>query len=239
MPEPQWFGTETLVEQAGSPQWDFGDTITATQVFKGPHALCLSSAPLKGTAGSGDFAGLLVSKATVVREKGGIGLLTITYEGWLISEGEGGQVPSDEVEIELIQQELAIEKHPKFSLIDTDGIRAAHAYVDAKEDKEITQFDWLFQYEDTTELVRRLQRGQDHYVMYVPVYVWTSYYITEPFVDPGGYPEDPFGPATAPLGFEWLRAGDTLSFTGAFWKLTRRWIAGLEVDGYIYPPSPP
>jgi hypothetical protein len=235
-----WIGSQLLIEQPTSPMWRFADPTTATVIYKGPFSLCLSSAPLKGAYGSGDYAGLIVSESTVTRDRGGIGTLTIVYEG--LRAGDT-QVPADEPEVNLVRHDFALERHPLFIGLTPELLQAARGYVDAKSDLEVQEFSWVLVEENSSaELLQKIltymdkyERGMEKFALWVPEYKLTTYWITEPYQETGGYPEDPPGTPTAPLGWEWLRAGDSLSWNGTHWKLTSSWIAAPLWDPEIYP----
>lgn len=232
-----------LWEQADSPQWEFGDKVQATVRYRGTYALCLSTAPRKGALGTGPYSGGAVTSAKVKREKGGLAELVIIYEGNLMVGGGGStQVPADEPDVDLEKVEFALEKHPRYELAfaDDEECAAARKYVESTNDDDRNAFQWILDQGDPliVEFVSKLQRGQTHFAVWVPVYTWTLYYLDEPTLDPGSYPEDPFGPITAPLGWEWLRRGDKLTWNGSYWKLTRSWQGAVTVDGDIYPIEP-
>jgi len=239
-----WRGSSVLEEQATSPEWERGDTVKATTIHKGPHALCLSSMPSKGALGGGSYAGLRVASSKVGKEKGGIGTLTVTYEGVLATDTD---VPADEADVELTQQEFPLARHPRYAGLYDYDLEAAEKYVEAKTDSEKAEFSWVLTVDVPSpeygallaEYIDKLQKGRTHWVVFVPVYTSTSHYLVEPTVDPGGFPEDPYGTLTAPLGFVWLRQGDKLSGGGdGYYKLTRTWLAAYEWDEDLYPPEP-
>lgn len=236
MPTLQTFGDDAqLYEQPDSPVWQFGERVTATQTFRGTYDLCLASAPARGALGTGDFTGGVVAAATVARERGGLGVLTIVYEGTTLGAWPGGAtVPADECEIEDNQQEFAIQKAPIFSELSFDDLKAIQAFVDG-DDVTADVLEWIFDDELAQALVTKLQRGQTHFVLFPPVYSWTTHWLSEPAWDSGGYVEDPYGPVTPAMDVIWLRMGDKLSFNGSYWRLTRRWLGAYEWDEDIYP----
>jgi hypothetical protein len=234
----QWIGSEALVEQPNSPAWDFGDAITATVTYKGPFSVCLANAPRKGALGLGDYAGLVVTSAKVTKEKGGIGVLVIVYGGLPVGET---QVPSDLVSVQQRETNLRLALHPRYANLSISDRAACETFAQSwnkGDDWEWEEFAWVLDDPQLTEYSELLARGVEAFMFRSPVYEWATHYIDEPWQDSGLYPEDPWGPVTAPLGFEWLRMPDQLEWTGTFWKLTRRWIAALQVAPELYPIAP-
>lgn len=244
---PQWFGTGALIEQEGSPLWQTGEKTTVTETYRGDWDLARASLPPRGVLGVGQLAGLRVAGGSVVREKGGIGLLTIQYEGLL--DGEETQVPPDEPELEYSQQEFAIENHAKFAVLTDDTIALCHDCANAKTGQERADLEARLQegIEDLTlggfpdqaaaveALFTRLNRGETHYSLNMPLVKFSSYYTSEPETDGGGYFEVPSAPITIPSGWTWMRLPDSKGYNQAFWKLTRSWQALKSPDTYIYP----
>lgn len=228
-----------LVEQSNSPQWEFAEKISATQIFRGSLSLCRSSAPRKGALGTGDYAGLTVESSTVLPDKGGLATLTIRYEG-AGTDTDESQLPPDEFSIDNQPQEFALEKHPRYSGLSQTTFEAIRQYptiTDVTVASELWQKS-IAPYDRAIELSEKLLRGQTHFTLWVPVYNWTAYYITEPSAESGGFGEDPFGPLAVPLGWEWLRKGDLVGFNGTYYTLTRSWQAAIEIDADVYPVGP-
>jgi len=78
-------GPLTLENAVLVPQWSGADTqladrITTTDVYRGLLQLCLNSTMLRGTYGSGERLGWVVTSSTVTRERKGIAILTIKWE---------------------------------------------------------------------------------------------------------------------------------------------------------------
>lgn len=55
-------------------------TATLVRTYRGPYALCRNSVFPRGTLGSGQMAGWVISKSEVRHKRGDIGLLTVTWE---------------------------------------------------------------------------------------------------------------------------------------------------------------
>lgn len=233
-----WAGTGVLIEQAGSPSWEFAEVARCTQIFRGDYGLALGSAPRRGYLGTGALAGLKVEGSTVVFEKGGIGLLTITYTGVL--EGDD-QVPADEFEDGYDPQEFPIESHPYFAVLDDDTIRACKNYAEATDAEAKREAAWVIVEEDVdpqfqvrSDLAVRLNRGKTNFRYNLPVFTWTSYWTERPPLDPGQYLDTPTF-ADPPTAFDYVRLPDRRRYTNGFWALTRSWQAVINFDTTLYP----
>lgn len=243
----QWKGSTALTRQANAPMWKFGDTITATDIYEGPIATVLAGAPRKGAIGTGEFAGLLVDEATVEPRKGQIGRLTIVYRGILADET---QVPPNEPDLQMVEEDFDLARHPRYADLPRATIEAVEAWLALKGSDSAADYFWLIDDASepdgsgtgsaarTIEYMEKRERGVEKFRIFVPRILEVSYYIEEPTCDPGGYPEEPVASVTAPLGWDWLRLGDQLSWTGTYWKLTQAWQGAPDWDPQIYPVEP-
>lgn len=237
-PAPIWRGSLELQEQLNSPAWEFSDRVSVARTFKGPKAACIAARPPNGAFGFGDYIGLRVVHATVGPvDKGGIWGMSFRMEG--LPPGE--PLPPDEGGTEMTQLEFALEKHPRYAALDLDTKEAVRQAVHASSEKDRLEAESSFLAGSDAdavlgnELYGKLLVGEDHFVMYVPVYKWSVASYLPPAMDKGGYPQVPFGPFPFPSGVDWLRAGDTSQYSGHYWKLTRTWIAAKQWDPQIYP----
>lgn len=232
-------GTGVLIEQPGSPRWTFGESTKATQVFRGQYALARVSAPPRGSLGLGDFNGMKVSESSVEIERGGIGVLTVTYEGVpQDDDDEEFNLPPDEVDIDFAQQEIDARKLPRYAALTAEDLWAIDAWLNSADFNTQEFLDWMDSGENAAliaELRENLARGETHKLIWPPIVRWTSYSINEPVADGGGYIGDPFAPISFPPGYQWLRYGDQKSFTGSYWKLTRTWQAAESWSTDYYP----
>jgi hypothetical protein len=235
--EVQWHGTGVLQEQPNSPRWSYAETVQATQIFRGLYELARASALRKGTLGLGQFVGMRVASSTVEHERGGVGTLTIVWEGLAVSENENEgdvQMPPDEIDVSYEQQELDIRKHPYFAALTSSDLAGAKAYVEAGDPVTLAELQSLGGDSLVNDLILRLQRGQENYVVYAPVIRHTSFFLNPPALDGGGYVDFPSIPGGAPSGWQYLRAGDSMSWNGSFYKLTRSWQAAPSWDNLLY-----
>ena len=235
-----WKGSPVLLEASNSPRWSFGERITCTRIFRGPWALALSSAPMRGALGTGDMAGMQVSESMVEREKPGQGVLTIKYE----THGQptqGAQLPADEIRCELSQQEVDLRKHSRYEVLTAENFTDLKTLLET--DKDSSQyglaFDRLYEDENSSlaeELLQKLQRGQTHYVVYTATIRVTKHYWTPPGgLSVGGYRESPPSDIISPPAGDYLRAADSLVYNGSTWQLDQQWVGGPDLDSDIYP----
>ena len=243
MPSSIWRGSLLLIEQPTSPQWVFSDKVTVTRTWKGPYALALSSAALKGTAAVVSGNNMRVVQSTVSKERGGIGTLVISYD----NDGQpsqGAQLPLDEVTISVEKQERSLKSHPRY-----DGVtEAMKGQIDDLVSIKTTDSSYASMRAAVAavplgnELYLKLRSGQVSYVFYTPTFKNTLHYWTPPGgLTVGGFRTNP--PAsTVPLptgsalgALSWLREGDSVAYNGSTWQVTQAWLAGPDLDTDIYP----
>jgi len=240
MQSPQFIGQSGLLEMSDSPRWSFSKDKGAvlTRAFRGPYATALASRPPIGAFGLGTYAGLRVTDVQVTSEKPGIGQLTWTMEGALLTNGLP-ELPPETASVDPVKQEFRMEKHPLYSDITLDTLSAINSALSAT--KEEDRADYLLRIYEAADtdiavpLYEKMAHGETHFVLYMPVYKWTFYSLTTPTLDEGGYLQDPYGPIPIPPGFDWLREADAFEWTGSFWKVTRTWQALINPDPDIYP----
>ena len=75
-----WKGQSSLIRQWSGADLTLADRVMASGVYRGPLALCVASTLRRGTYGTGDRLGWVVTRSTVNAERKGIGLLTIAWE---------------------------------------------------------------------------------------------------------------------------------------------------------------
>ncbi len=241
MPAPLWKGTFALIEQSNSPRWRFSrDEVTLVREFRGPYSVCLASAPGYGAIAGG---GMKVLESTAVHERGGIGVLTISYG----PDGEAVQnvaLPPDTESLERSQVEYAIEKHPLFVPLGNQILTDIRTIVERSSDDDLFKSAALRLLQLTGQtkqladkLARKLIQGILFFVEYPPVYQRVSYSWTEPQnLSGGGRIETPVTVGlTLPSGFSYLRAADNTSFNGTFWETRRLWNGSRYVDADLYP----
>lgn len=240
MPTPLWRGSTALTEAPDSPQWSFGDQIKLIRKFSGPHATCLSSAPLKGAIGAGPAVGMQVAQSVVSRSRGGIGVLSIEYETAIGTIPEqGATLPYDEAELSGDEVEEQLKDHPNYSDLTVSQHANINTVLNTPWDSAENQAAYIAIAADAValQLLAKLQRGFTHYAVASPVYQLTLYFWDRPGnLSAGGFRQDPPNtPILPPGGLDWLRKPDRLSHNGTHWVLVRRWQGYVTLDADIYP----
>lgn len=234
-----WKGTTALVEQPSSPQWQFGERVTCRRIYRGPYALCLSSAPLRGWLGTGEAFGLRVAQSSVQKvERGGIGELVIDYETNGQPE-QGGTLPPDEFTVKSADQEVALRKHPNY--VDAISDEVYHEIRVALETTDPTKYEdaivAIAVNPPADELYAKLQRDFTHYKGQSAILSVKSFYWDVPAgLTAGGFRQTPpFASIFFPAGLEWLRDADDYTWNGTHWEVDRKWLGAEELDHDIYP----
>lgn len=229
---PIWKGSVGPTEQLGSPAWDFQDRVTVTRRFRGTYAAVSAARPPNGAFGLGIYLGLRVTKSTLAPvDRGGIWEMAFTMEGLPPTE----PLPPDDAGITYTQQEFALEKHPRYSSLSDATREKVKSYLNAADPDQRGKIYDSIPVGLAQELAGKLLAGQTHFTLYPPVYRWVMHSYLPPADDAGGYIQNPFGPIGFPSGYEWLRQGDDLQWTGNFWQLTRSWQSAYDWDADIYP----
>lgn len=244
MPTPIWRGASALVDQPGSPEWTFSENVSMTRTLRGPYALCLASAPGRGAIGTGIAAGLRVTESKVIRERGAIGLLTISFGVIPGVPFENIPLPADTEELTQAQQEFAVEYHPLFAGLGNRIFQNIRTLVETAPTSDAAEeaFTELSQLTGETKataenLYRKLQKGITHFALFPPVYTRTSYSWQPPaVVNGGGIIETPFPfQITLPTGYQWLRKGDSVNWNGTHFVTTATWQGGKFFEQDLYP----
>lgn len=223
----------SLVEDPASPILGFSDKITRTRIYRGKYADCVAAAKYQGTAGTGDDAGYVVTKSTVLKERGEAGRLTIEWEASEI--GGTTPLPPDEVAVAPGNSSPRIELHSFFASLANNTVEvsgetyaefaaarnAAAASTAAERKKWFDPLSALGQ-----SLVAKMERGNETFYLASLRYSWVTHYWTAPVIFRGGYLEDPGGPLSGYFvsDLSWLREGDDLQFANGIWRLTRTWL---------------
>lgn len=237
MPSPLWIGDNVLIEQPGSPEWTFEERVTLRRVWRGPHALSLSSAPLKGSLGTGMAAGMVVSKSRVQRERGAVGVLTVEYAN-SGTPTQGATLPPSEASVDTQQLDTALRFHPRYSSLSDDLKEKIKTLVEtADTSTQSTALAAVNANSLAKELYTKLRDGRTHYALWNPVYKLRVYSWIPPVgATVGGFRQAPPGvPITAPAGYEWIRQGDQVAFNGSQWVVESSWLAAPKWDADLYP----
>ena len=243
MGTPIWKGASTLLDAPNSPEYTFGESVAIVRTLSGPHALCLSSAPMRGAIGTGLFAGYRVVESKVSRGPGAVGTLIIRFE----TNGQptqGAQLPPDETSMVLEKIERPLAKHSIYDSLSDDIVSEVNTMLSTSRTDEAHKAARKAIDESSVaiktlalKLFSKMRRGFTHYPLYVPVFSVTLHYWGPPTgLHAGGVLQSPpTNILTLPAGLDWLREGDSTSYNGTHWQLTRRWIGAPDLDSEIYP----
>jgi hypothetical protein len=228
----------TLLEQPDSPQWVYGDKIRCVKKYRGLHSLCLSSAPYKGTAGSGALAGMVVAQSTVNRLPKQVGELVIEYVG---AGGQTGQqLNPDTFGLMPTEVNPRLENHPLFEDLTDAEREIVRSWVDSStagtRAAEKAKLTGQPNEAIALQLGAKLLRGQDSYYLAGWTYTWSTYWWSMPTFDEGGYIATPGGPLAGLLGsgLAWLRLADEHDFDGSQHRLTSAWRGVDFIDTDLY-----
>jgi hypothetical protein len=177
------------------------------------------------------------------RGAAGLFVLTIRYDA--AGDGnpiQGTQLPEDEISIELEKVEQSLRKLNRYVWDGSAGVSdTLHADIKTLLETDIDGDAWTSAYGRVSvnplaeELWTKLERGQTHYVLYVPVVRIVEHYWLPPSgLSAGGYIESPPNDTVTPPPGEYLREGDQLTFNGSTWQLTKKWIGAPEWDTDVY-----
>lgn len=249
-------GATDLQEIPESPVWSFtrekGASLTRTfraATFK----VAMDNRPPLNAFGVGPYAGMRIVDVQVKQLKGGMGELSWTMQGALLGpNGQLPELPPDEVSTEPTKEEFRLEIHPRYKGKLSDAFARSIDQALTSDDEKIRSdayqkilsygTDFTTGQNTALEIYEKKLLGQTHFALYMSAYKWTLFSLTTPVIDPGGYPQAPYGPVPAPiiptLGTQagmWLREADRVDWNGSYWKITRSWLAGINIDVNLYP----
>lgn len=252
MSTPQWLGLlQAFIEQPDSFQYNRGEKSTLTRIFRGRFDELLAGMPWRGQWGSAGAEGYTVVDASVTRERGGIGKLTINYE--ILGDDNITPLPPDEVSCDLEKIERALREHPRYAPLTEDHKTAITTLLSTAEDNPSHPAAEKAIFGGGTnpvgipvplaiELYKKEKNLFTHFAMYPPNVKRVRYYWSLPAnLSAGGYRENlpPLGftPPTTILGqpIEWIREGDRFSYNGTHYIVTSSWLGGIALDRDIYP----
>jgi hypothetical protein len=276
MATPKTVGSGTgiasgLQEMPDGVTWSCTHTrIECVVTYQGTYANCKAAALtggslVPGTAGSGDYSGLVVEKAAPRKTKGARGLLTVTYKAESTGSGEES---APKYEVEWAQLEKSIETHPRYTEGKTllgetisegySGLSLAafafvRAYFESDEARRKVMYEPLGLPDDEVdtsfafgmvpyiqELIDKKLMGQDSYLLFAPVVRETIDIAGIPTTEGAGTVEAPPGAASAPSGYEYLLTADRRESEGpdGRWRRIREWTGSYVWDADIYPDTP-
>ena len=231
-----WKGQSSLIRQWSGADLTLADRVMASDVYRGPLALCVASTLRRGTYGTGDRLGWVVTRSTVNAERKGIGLLTIAWEvggPWASPEF----LPLPDFRSEVVELYPKVERNkalrgPTFASNPNDKItnnvialcyQAVHGVppkntqarnmletladrTDDPPDGTTWADQWLF----ASTLLGWLDHGHETYYQAGLKYSYIWHSFSWPALSMGGMIE-PFpngGPMMGDAAFSWLRLAD-------------------------------
>lgn len=236
MPLPIWKGFSGLIIQPESGKLSLSDRATFTDVYKGPAATCEGGVLRRGTFGSGDRAGWVVTSSISENEKGGIGKLTINWEAGGAS-ASAGLLPLSEFDSQVVELYPKIERNAFFAGITRDTISAAYAAVlGATKAQRDAAYAYVSGLSDPTQqnlglkLISKLQMGEESWYLAGMRYMYIWYSFTAPALNMGGYVDSPaFATTFGIASYDWLRLADFVQaagVNGSAFKVTSTWLGG-------------
>ena len=242
---PIWKGYSAgnLIETVGSGTIHCAERVTYKQQFAGRKADAIAFALAHPRASqwwllvNGAYGLFYVEESNCETEKGGKGIVTVTYT-YL------GIVPPDEFALTPFEINPAIQKNLFFAGLTDDDVKAARQAFDSATSQGQTSITNAISTRDNAglilELVNKWLRGEETYYLAGFTFAHTLFFSAAPIGDKGGYiqqPYGPFSPYVAQSGIQWLRLADEVTWSNGLWKLTRQWKGGPEGqwDTDLYP----
>ncbi len=242
-----WKGPTQLVEQPNSGELVLADRTTLVDTYKAPYSVCVTNALRRGTFGTGVRLGWVVTSSKVSRERKGIGTLTINWEVGG-SAANPTLLPLDEFEVQPMELNPKIERHPRFvgpaypgdpdDKISPSTLSLCYAAINGatrearmKANLQVNTLNDPSQKAWGIHLLFFLNRGTETYYMAGLKYIWTWYAFALPTLTAGGVIQAPLGPmygAFSP-GMSWLRLCDQIGsagVNGSVLKITSTWLGG-------------
>jgi hypothetical protein len=237
MPSPIWKGTTALLFQPDSGRLSMADRVTFTDVYKGPDSVCRAGLLRRGTYGSGERDGWVVTSSVVEPDKGTVSKLTINWEA-------GGPsassifLPLSEFDSQVVELYPKIERAGFFADITRDTLSAAYSAVlgatKAQRDAAWSYLNGLDDPQKTLglKLVQKLQNGEESWYVAGMRYMFIYYSFSLPTLSLGGFIETPSIAASVGLGsMSWLRLADffqSAGVNGSAYRVTQTWLGGPE-----------
>ena len=240
MGTPIWKGTSGLIFQPESGKITLSDRATSQDIYKGPQAACYAGLLRRGTYGTGERLGLVVTSSVQENERGGIGKLTINWEAGGPS-ANAAFLPLPEFDSQVVELYPKIERNKYFNGIDRPTIGLAFSSVfGATTAARFSAYADLLKLSDPLltlgkKLVLKLQLGEDSFYLAGMRYMYISYSFTPPALSMGGVIESPSFVTTFSIRdgsgnpYSWLRLADfvqTSGVNGSAYKLTSTWLGG-------------
>ncbi|MCX6922605.1 MAG: hypothetical protein NT154_05230 [Verrucomicrobia bacterium] len=253
---PIWRGTPRLVQQYSGPSLKLADRIVDRDIYRGPINLCRSGALLRGTFGTDDRLGWVVTNSDVDWESRGIGTLTINWE-------VGGPFapddlrPLDDWREEVVELYPKVERNQNLHAPTDSNNKIAPSTIDAcyqaykghsldfrtqattflqsmntKSSAPPAGSTWEDQKVFGLKLLGWLQDGHETYYLAGIKYSYIRHFFSMPTTTRGGYIEVPtLGPRAGCTDLSWLRLCDNVEpvgVNGSAFKVTSQWLGGPD-----------
>jgi hypothetical protein len=238
-----WYGSTANTRTQNQPRYSFSASENKLIIVEeGVFDNLLSIRPTIGSTLSG-FSGYFIERVEVNKMEGGKGQMTIGL--FQNISGGAATTPSgaDAIyEIDWCQVEKRLEQHPRYR------VGAAGAKVLTTSDLSSIE-DWKSTTDATErdtkraaltanaqDFVSKLEKGQDSYLIYIPVLRKTSTTYTPPSTSTCGKRETPPGFPAVPSGYTFLKTADRGQRTGQNrkWERQEEWTGFDFVDPDIY-----
>lgn len=238
-----WLGTTANTRTQNQPRY----TYTATRndliiVEEGQFDYLLAGKPSIGQTLSG-ISGYTVERVDVINLEGGKGQMTIGMFQAVSGGAASNNSNIDSIfEIDWCQVEKKLEQHPRYRVgaggakvlttSDLASIESWKAETDATErDTKRAALS-----SNAQDFVSKLEKGQDSYLIYIPVLRKTSTSYQPPTTSTCGKRETPPGFPAVPSGYTFLKTADRGQRTGSNrkWERQEEWTGFDFVDPDIY-----
>ena len=247
---PTWRGSRNVTEVPDSPDILYSnDKDTCTRVFHGPYADVMRAVPLRGQSMRGIPAAFTVETVRVVHAKGGKGIMTVTLNAAPTTSSSNSDsnnpVTEPEVEIDNVQLERPIEKHPRYKTVTEDDLALISEYFSASKDRRaaiMRFFSGSADHDLALELLKHKIRGVESYLLFPPVVKRTAEYRRLPATEKCGAIltasalKAKLNGEPVPSGFEYMKTSDRASRTGRHgrYKRTEEWTGAQVWDRHLY-----
>jgi hypothetical protein len=241
---PRWKGSQALTEQPTSPTFESTkEGPRYTRVWRGPYAKCISDQPARLQTMAGTPSDFKVDTVRIAKQPGGSAEMTVTLTPAPVEDYTTEN--NETLELDWVEIQKDIRTHPMFGSLFASSHPSANEFVLTEDDQRAvaewetasTAADKATKYTALTahakELAKRLQRGQDSYVVYAPLCRRTTKNAARPTKTRCGKSDNP--PAAIKVdGYKYIKTADR-STRDRTWTSVEEWTGADEVDTKVYP----
>ena len=231
-----WKGSSALQLSPDSPEIKVTkDGTETTLIYTGPTAAVIAAIPPR-LASIGTYLGF-VDTVTTKQLPGGRSSMTVvlTPSPWTLSN----DTPT--IEIEWVEIQKKLETHPRYqtggeSELDNADLDQLDRWRNASSSTQrAAEYATIAaSYPELKNLVDKLRRGQDSYMVYAPVVRKITSNTSEPTTNQCGLRTTPAATIT---GYEFLQTADRATRKNGRWERTEEWTGAEVWDSDIYPAS--